>query len=173
MSSGIDESCGSCQSAGGCSGCTGCGEPLILFEGRNAGKTVRVHYKGTFNNGEQFDSSYDRGVPLEFVCGIGQMIPGFDRAVADMEAGDVIDVHLMPEDAYGMPNPQMVITVEKAMVEGAADLEVGDRVVLNDQLGRPYNALVTAADDINVVFDCNHEMAGKELNFRIELLEVL
>ena len=57
--------------------------------GRNVGKTCRVHYKGTFNDGKQFDSSYDRGEPLEFVCGAGQMIKGFDAAVADLEVGAI------------------------------------------------------------------------------------
>ena len=88
-----------------------------------------------------------------------------------MEVGDIIDVHLMPEEAYGMPRPEMIITVEKATVDGAGDIEEGDRVYLQDQLGRPFSAHVTAVDDVNVTFDCNHEMAGKELNFRIELLE--
>ena len=55
--------------------------------GRNVGKTCRTHYRGTFNDGTQFDSSYDRGEPLEFVCGAGQMIKGFDAAVADMGSG--------------------------------------------------------------------------------------
>ena len=57
--------------------------------GRNVGKTCRTHYRGTFNDGTQFDSSYDRGEPLEFVCGAGQMIKGYDAAVADMEVGEV------------------------------------------------------------------------------------
>ena len=64
--------------------------------GRNVGKTCRTHYRGTFNDGTQFDSSYDRGEPLEFVCGAGQMIKGFDAAVADMEVGQIVDIHLMP-----------------------------------------------------------------------------
>ena len=86
------------------------------------GKTCRTHYKGTFNDGTQFDSSYDRGEPLEFVCGAGQMIPGFDAAVADMEVGQIVDVHLMPEEAYGMPDPNAVFTVEIAQTGGTAGL---------------------------------------------------
>lgn len=156
---------------GGCAGCSGCG-PQFLFEGKNVGKTVKVHYRGTFNDGEQFDASYDRGEPLEFVCGTGMMIPGFDRACAELEVGDVIDVHLMPEDAYGMPQDNMIITVEKAAVTGSEEVAVGDKVYLTDQLGRPFAALVTAVDDMMVTFDCNHEMAGKELNFRIEMMEI-
>jgi FKBP-type peptidyl-prolyl cis-trans isomerase 2/predicted Fe-Mo cluster-binding NifX family protein len=158
--------------AGGCAGCPGCGEPKFLFEGKNVGKTVRVHYVGTFNDGEKFDSSYDRGEPLEFLCGAGMMISGFDRAVAEMEVGDVLDAHLMPEEAYGMPRPEMIITVRKADVQGSEELEAGDRVYLTDQLGRPFEALVAATDEENITFDCNHQMAGKELNFRIELVEI-
>jgi FKBP-type peptidyl-prolyl cis-trans isomerase 2/predicted Fe-Mo cluster-binding NifX family protein len=169
-----ESGCGGCGTQpGGCGGCPGCGEPQYYFESKNTGKTVKVHYKGTYNDGEQFDSSYDRGEPLEFVCAAGMMIPGFDLAVGNMEVGDIVDVHLMPEEAYGMPRPEMIITVEKSAVEGAGDLVEGDRVYLQDQLGRPFSALVTAVDDINVTFDCNHEMAGKELNFTIELLEVI
>ena len=72
----------------------------------NTGRTCKVHYTGTFNDGTKFDSSYDRGEPIEFVCGAGQMIPGFDQAVEGMNVGDIIDVHLRPEDAYGMPDPE-------------------------------------------------------------------
>ncbi len=165
--------CGGC--GGGCGGCSGCGggEPMYLFEGKNVGKTVRVHYRGTFDNGEQFDASYDREEPLEFVCGTGQMISGFDRAVAEMEIGDIVDVHLMPSQAYGERNDNMIITVPIAQVAGSEDLSVGDRVYLTDEVGRPFPALVTDKEDVNITFDCNHEMAGKELNFRIELLEIL
>ena len=164
--------CGGCADAGGCSGCPGCGEPQYLFEGKNVGRTVKVHYVGTFDDGEQFESSYERGVPLEFVCGIGQMIKGFDRAVAELEPGEKIEVHLEPEDAYGHHQDMLVITVDRDTVAGSEDLEVGDQVMLQDTLGRPFDALVTAIDDKTVTFDCNHQMADKALNFAIELVEV-
>lgn len=167
---------GGCDCEGGCGGCHGgCGggEMQFLFEGKNVGKKVRVHYRGTYDDGEQFDASYDRGEPLEFICGAGMMIMGFDKAVAEMEVGDVVDVHLMPGEAYGERQDRMVITVQKATVQGSEDLSVGDRVYLTDELGRPFPALVTEADDTNITFDCNHEMAGKELNFRIELVEIM
>ena len=161
-----------------CAGCAGCGggagfEPLYFFEGTNVGKKVKVHYRGTFDDGTQFDASYDRGMPLEFVCGVGDMIRGFDRAVAEMAVGDIIDVHLEPEEAYGMPNPNMVITVPKASIHGLDGIETGDKVMLQDELGRPFDALVTAQDDESITFDCNHEMAGKALNFTIEMLEIV
>ena len=163
-------SCGGHEEGHTCGNCGGgCGPALT---GRNVGKTCRVHYRGTLNDGTQFDSSYDRGEPLEFVCGAGQMIQGFDAAVADMEIGQIIDVHLMPEEAYGMPDPTVVFTMEIAQVPGAEDLEEGQRVYLSNQYGQPFPVTVTTKDEKNITFDANHEMAGKELNFRIELVEV-
>lgn len=162
---GEGHSCGS----GGCGG--GCGsEPKLT--GRNVGKICRTHYRGTFNDGTQFDSSYDRGEPLEFTCGAGQMIRGFDAAVADMEVGQVVDVHLMPEEAYGMPDPNAVFTVETAQLPGSEDLEAGQQVYLSNQYGQPFPVKVVMKDETTITFDANHEMAGKELNFRIELVEV-
>lgn len=163
---GEGHSCGS-----GCHG--GCGSSKPAFEGRNVGKTVRAHYRGTFNDGEQFDSSYDRGEPLEFVCGAGMMIRGFDAAVADMEVGQIVDVHLMPEEAYGQPNPEAIFSAQIAEVPGAEELAVGQQVYLTSDYGQPIPVKVTAKDDNMITFDANHEMAGKELNFRIELVEVL
>ena len=159
---------------GGCgSSCGGgCGSSRPAFEGKNVGKTCRAHYRGTFNDGTQFDSSYDRGEPLEFVCGAGQMILGFDKAVADMEVGQTVDVHLMPEEAYGMPDPAAVFTVEIAQLPGSEELEAGQQVYLSNQFGHPFPVKVTAKDETTITFDANHEMAGKELNFRIELVEV-
>ena len=154
---------------GNCGGSCGSGPALT---GRNVGKTCRTHYRGTFNDGTQFDSSYDRGEPLEFICGAGQMIRGFDAAVADMEVGQVVDVHLMPEEAYGMPDPNAVFTLEIAQLLGSEDLQAGQRVYLSNQYGQPFPVTVTEKDETTITFDANHEMAGKELNFRIELVEV-
>ena len=156
---GCGESCGG-----------GCGQPALT--GRNLGKTCRTHYRGTFNDGTQFDSSYDRGEPLEFICGAGQMIRGFDAAVADMEVGQVVDVHLMPEEAYGMPDPNAIFTLEIAQLPGSENLEAGQQVYLSNQYGQPFPVKVAAKDETTITFDANHEMAGKELNFRIELVEV-
>lgn len=151
---------------GGCHGC----HPTM--EGRNVGKTVRTHYRGTFNDGEQFDSSYDRGEPLEFVCGAGMMIPGFDKAVADMKVGETVNVHLMPEEAYGMPDPNAVFTVEISQMPGSENLSAGEQVYLQNSMGQAFPVKVTAKDETTITFDANHEMAGKELNFRIELVSV-
>ena len=140
--------------------------------GRNVNHKCKVHYRGTFNDGTQFDSSYDRGEPLEFVCGAGMMIHGFDAAVADMEVGQIVDVHLMPEEAYGQPDPRAVFTLEIDQLPGAEDLTVGEQVYLSNSMGQPFPVRVTAKDEKSITFDANHEMAGKELNFRIELVEV-
>ena len=149
-------------------------EDFIMSEitGRNVGKTCRTHYKGTFNDGTQFDSSYDRGEPLEFICGVGQMIRGFDQAVANMEVGESVEIHLMPEEAYGMPDPAAIFTLEIAQLPGSEELEVGQQVYLSNQFGQPFPVKVVAKDDKTITFDANHEMAGKELNFTIELVSV-
>ena len=165
-------SCGGHEEGHSCGNCGGgCGsQPAIT--GPNVGKTCRTHYRGTFNDGTQFDSSYDRGEPLEFICGAGQMIKGFDAAVANMEVGQVVDVHLMPEEAYGMPNPDAIFTLEIEQLPGSEDLTVGQQVYLSNQYGQPFPVKVNAKDEKTITFDANHEMAGKELNFRIELVEV-
>jgi len=149
----------------------GChGKPKL--EGKNVGKTVRTHYRGTFNDGNQFDSSYDRGEPLEFVCGTGMMIPGYDAAVANMEVGQTVQIHLMPAEAYGEKDPDAIFTIEIAQLPGAEEVSVGQQVYLRDPYGRPVPVMVTAKDEKTITFDANHEMAGKELNFTIELVEV-
>ena len=170
-------SCGDHEEGHSCGG--GCGDSCgggcgahTTLTGRNVGKTCRTHYRGTFNDGTQFDSSYDRGEPLEFVCGAGQMIRGFDAAVADMEVGRVMDVHLMPEEAYGMPDPNAIFTIEIAQLPGSEELEAGQQVYLTNQYGQPFPVKVTTKDETTITFDANHEMAGKELNLRIELVEV-
>lgn len=163
-SSSCGGSCGS--SCGGCSS-----RPAI--EGINVGKKCKVHYKGTFNDGTQFDSSYDRGEPLSFTCGAGMMILGFDQAVANMEVGQIVDIHLMPDEAYGETDPNAFITLNIDALPGSDDLNIGEQVYLYNSFGQPIQVRVMAKDDTTITFDANHEMAGKELNFKIELLEAI
>ena len=154
--------------------CGHCGGHTVPgIEGPNVGKKVRVHYKGTLNDGSQFDSSYDRGEPLEFVCGAGMMIRGFDTAVATMKVGEIKTAHLEPKDAYGEIDPDAVMTVKIAEVPGAEDLKKGQRVYLTNQMGQPFPVTVTEKTDTEITFDANHELAGQELNFSIELVEIL
>ncbi len=138
----------------------------------NLNKKCKVHYTGTFNDGSKFDSSYDRGEPLEFVCGAGMMIQGFDAAVENMEVGEIKDIHLMPEEAYGMPDPNNIFAIALEQLPGAEDLSVGEKVYLSNSAGQPFPVVVNAKDETTITFDANHEMAGKELNFKIELVEV-
>ena len=100
------------------------------------------------------------------------MIKGFDAAVANMEIGEIKEIHLMPEEAYGQANPDAIFTLEIAQLPGSEDLEVGQQVYLSNQYGQPFPVKVAAKEETTITFDANHEMAGKELNFTIELVEV-
>ena len=138
----------------------------------NDGKQVKVHYVGTLDDGTKFDSSRDRGEPLAFTCMAGQMIKGFDAAVREMEVGQVVNVRLEPAEAYGERDERLVQAVPNTQMPGAEDLSAGDRVMLSGPGGRPFPATVAAVENGTITFDMNHEMAGKALNFEIELLEV-
>lgn len=157
---------------GGCGGCGGGCHSAPAIEGPNVGKLCKTHYRGTLNDGTVFDSSYDRGEPLEFICGMGMMIPGYDAAVAVMEVGQSVDIHLTPDEAYGYPDPRAIFTVEISQMPGSEELSAGEKVMLYNSAGQPIHAVVAARDDTTVTFDANHEMAGKELNFHIELVEL-
>ncbi|MDO4806292.1 MAG: peptidylprolyl isomerase [Coriobacteriales bacterium] len=137
----------------------------------NEGKQVKVHYVGTLDDGSKFDSSRDRGEPLAFTCMAGQMIPGFDAAVRDMEVGSTTTIRLEPEDAYGPRRMDMIQTLPIAQLPGAETLSVGQRVMLGTPTGQPLQATVAGKTDTTITFDMNHEMAGKALTFEIELLE--
>ncbi len=137
----------------------------------NKGKKVKCHYRGTLDDGTQFDSSYDRGEPIEFVCGAGMMIPGFDAAVEDMKLGEKRTVHISPEDAYGEYREDLVMEFPSKDVPDLDKLHVGDKVLLQSPMG-PMPAVVKEITDEKVVVDLNHDLAGKPLNFDIELVEV-
>lgn len=147
------------------------GMGVLIMEGKNAGKVVSVHYTGTFNDGTVFDSSYDRNEPLEFACGYGLMIAGFEKAVIDMEVGDKVDIHLEPSEAYGDYNPAAIVTYPLSSLPGLDNLQIGQQVS-SSVMGQTTIMTVIARDDESITFDSNHEMAGKELNFAIELLSI-
>lgn len=137
----------------------------------NAGRRVKVHYTGTFDDGTVFDSSHQRNQPLGFVCMTGQMISGFDKAVADMEVGETRTIHLTPEEAYGPYIEDGIQRAPLGAIPGTQNLRVGDEVSLQGKDGRPYPAKVAEITETEIAFDMNHPLAGKSLNFEITLLE--
>ena len=142
------------------------GEAAAGEEGRVAqvGDTVSVHYRGTLDDGSEFDSSAGRD-PLEFTVGAGQVIPGFDNAVVGMAVGDKKEVRLEPEDAYGERTDDRVISVPKE--QAPEGLEVGQQVMLGQA-----PATVVEVTDEAVTVDANHPLAGQALTFEIELVGI-
>lgn len=138
----------------------------------NIGKKVKVNYRGTLDDGTQFDSSYDRGETLDFTCGAHQMIPGFDYAVADMAVGEKKTVHLAPSEAYGEYDDNLVFTIRREQTQGMERAAVGDQVGLHGPGGQLVPARIVEVTPSKLVVDANHELAGKPLNFEIELVAV-
>ena len=138
----------------------------------NTGKKLRVHYRGTLDDGTQFDSSYDRGETLEFVCDAGQMIAGFDAAVVDMQEGEKKTVRIPAAEAYGERRDDLILTFPANQVPNIEQINAGDKLFLQTPSGQPVPATVIKVDEAGVVLDANHELAGKDLTFDIELVEV-
>ena len=138
----------------------------------NSGKHVKVHYIGTLDDGTEFDSSVKRGEPIEFVCMQGQMIPGFDEAVKGMDVDETKKVHIPCAEAYGERNEEMVQQVPCDRIPNADQLPVGETIYLQGPDGQPFPVKVISVEDGIATFDMNHEMAGKDLNFEITLVEV-
>ena len=129
-----------------------------------AGDAISVHYVGTLDDGEQFDSSRDRGQPLSFVVDSGQMIAGFDAGVRGMAVGDIKTVRIESVDAYGEWTEEQVISIPvEALPEGT---EAGEQLIA----GNGQSVLVLEIDDIEVRLDANHPLAGEALTFEIELV---
>lgn len=137
----------------------------------NEGKKVKAHYTGTLDDGTKFDSSLDRGEPIEFTCMAGMMIPGFDAAVKDMEVGETKTVHIPAADAYGERRDDMVQKVPVSQIPNGDKLPVGKTIYMQGPAG-PFSVFVAAIEDGIATFDMNHELAGKDLNFEITLVEV-
>ncbi|MDQ6902969.1 MAG: peptidylprolyl isomerase [Bacteroidota bacterium] len=135
------------------------------------GDLVKVHYKGKLNSGEQFDSSEGRE-PLEFTVGAGQMIPGFDAAIPGMSIGEKKTITIAPENAYGEKNGEAIIEFPKSNIPADMKLEPGMKLQLRNEAGHPVPVIVTEVKDEIVVLDANHHLAGQELIFDIELVEI-
>ena len=136
------------------------------------GDVVRVHYTGKLTNGEQFDSSVGRE-PLEFTVGAGMMIKGFDAAMPGMEVGDKKTVNIPAADGYGAKDPTAVIPFPKENVPADMKLEPGMQLTLTNQEGQPFPVVVTEVQDDVIILDANHFLAGEELVFDIELVEIV
>lgn len=137
-----------------------------------SGNKIKLHYTGTFDNGEEFDSSRS-GEPFEFEVGAGHVIPGFDNAVIGMAVGDSKKVRLEQQDAYGPYNAEMVFAVEPEQFRDGMKPEVGQQFQTNMDDGTPLLLTVKYVADDEIILDANHPMAGKVLNFDLEVIEIL
>lgn len=136
-----------------------------------SGDTVRVHYKGNLEDGTVFDSSEGRD-PLEFTIGGGQIIPGFDQAVVGMSPGDTKTEHIPCDQAYGPHRSEMMVEVERSMVPEGMEIEVGQHLELQGNDGSRVPVRVAEISETKVKLDGNHPLAGKDLIFAIELVDI-
>ena len=136
-----------------------------------SGNVVKVHYTGKLENGEQFDSSIGKD-PLEFTVGAGQMIAGFDAALPGMKVGDKKTINIAAKDGYGEIDETAIIEFPKENVPADMKLEIGQQLTLSNEQGQPFPVVVKEVKDDIVILDANHFLAGKELVFDIELVEI-
>lgn len=135
------------------------------------GDTVRVHYRGTLQDGTEFDSSAG-SEPLEFTIGAGQVIPGFEDAVEGMHTGEKKTEHIEVENAYGERRDELVFTVGRDQMPAGAEVEVGDMLRVGFPDGSSAAVQVAAVDEQSVTLDANHPLAGQNLTFELELVSI-
>ncbi len=135
------------------------------------GNVVHVHYTGTLDDGTIFDSSKGRE-PLEFELGKSMVIPGFENAVEGMEIGDKKTVHIPVEEAYGEHNKEMVVKVERKQMPPHIQPEVGLQLQMGPNPEQSMPVVITEVHDDYLVMDANHPLAGKNLNFELELVKI-
>lgn len=135
------------------------------------GDTVKVHYKGTLEDGSVFDDSHDRE-PLEFTIGGGEIIPGFEEAVVGMEPGDTKTTEISSENAYGPHREDLVASVSRNELPEDLDPEVGQRLQIQQENGQSMVVEVTETGESDVTLDGNHPLAGEDLTFKIELVDI-
>jgi len=136
-----------------------------------AGDTVQLHYTGTLLDGTTFDSSEGRD-PLQFEVGSGQIIPGLDVAIPGMKVGDKKVVKIGADDAYGQVNPEMRQAVPREGIPAEIPLEVGIQLQMQTPDGQAMPVTVIDVDEATVTLDANHPLAGKDLQFDIELVKI-
>jgi peptidylprolyl isomerase len=135
------------------------------------GDAVKVHYKGTLTDGTVFDDSHDRG-PLEFTIGEGEIIPGFEKAVTGMSPGETRSAEIPADEAYGEEREELVATIDRSEFPDDVEPEVGQRLEIRQEEGPPLVVTVTEVAESEVTLNGNHPLAGEDLNFEIELLEI-
>jgi len=148
-------------------GCNGRDDTLMAKDG----DTVKVHYTGTLEDGTVFDSSRERE-PLEFTIGAGKVIKGFDDAAKGMQVGETKTVNIAAEDAYGQHRQDLVFTVPIAQIATGVVPEVGQTLELHDTNGKSIPVVVIEVNETEIKVDANFKLAGKDLIFEIELVEI-
>ena len=133
------------------------------------GKVVAVHYTGKLTDGEMFDTSEGRD-PLKFQVGSGQIIPGFEEAIMGKSIGDKVTINISADNAYGPIREDLIVSVPKTQMPG--DVEVGQPLQATGDNGQAINVIVKEINEENVMIDGNHPLAGKELIFDIEVVEI-
>ena len=134
--------------------------------------TVKVHYTGKLADGQVFDSSVERGEPMEFTMGQGQLIPGFEKGLIDMKVNEKKTVNIVKEEAYGEPREELVQEVQKSQLPEEIKPEVGMGLVSKSPDGQEMNLVVKDIKDDTIVVDGNHPLAGKDLVFDLEVVEI-
>jgi peptidylprolyl isomerase len=137
-----------------------------------SGQTVGVHYRGTLDDGSEFDNSRNRGEPMEVQVGSGQLIAGFDTALLGMSVGEVKNIHLNAEEAYGPVHEGAVQETPKSLFPPDFAFKAGEMIQGRARTGQPIMAKIVEEKESTVVLDMNHPLAGKDLNFEIELLNI-
>lgn len=135
------------------------------------GDTVKVHYKGTLNDGTVFDESKEHGV-LEFQIGDEKVVPGFEEAIIGMSAGEKKTATVKAEKAYGIRNEKLIKTVDKKQVPENLELKVGQQIEVRQTHGGNFPVTVIDITESEVTLDANHPLAGEDLTFEIELVEI-
>jgi len=136
-----------------------------------SGDAVKVHYTGTLDDGTVFDSSADRP-PLELTLGEEQVIPGFEEALVGMAPGDSKTVTIPADQAYGAHDADLVMTFEREDFPEDLDPQVGQVLRMEQPGGQGIRVAVVEVSDTNVTLDANHPLAGKDLTFDVQLVEI-
>ncbi len=136
------------------------------------GDKVKVHYTGKLNDGSVFDSSVERE-PLEFTIGEGAVIPGFEEAVIGLEPGDKAETTIDAENAYGMHSTDLVTEVPRERMPKDLQISIGQQLQVSMANGQTAIVMVTDVTDTAVTIDANHPLAGQDLTFAIELVEIV